>query len=205
MRAHRLLLPLLVLAGSAHADIIQFDPGTIDFTPARFNGFENFTVGSPVHALQFGDVSATVSFSGRPPITNQIVHQQDGFGAIAHEGDQFWRLRSDRMRIDFGEARITQFGFFYSDLEWSDLKLTFGHVGSYTLSDWNDGTNSFFSYTAAPGESFGSVTIEWTDDTDSVGFDTMFVTFVPTPGAVAMVAVASGLFLTRRRRPGGND
>jgi hypothetical protein len=201
MRTRVAVVSLLFAAGAAQGDIVQLDPNAFDFTRAQFNGFEDFAVGAPVQTIQFGDVAATVSFSGRAPLTNQIVHGADGFGAVAYEGDQFWRLRADRVHLNFGEARLTQFGFFYSDLEWSDLKLTFGHLeGSYTLTDWNDGTNSFFSYTAAPGEVFGSVTIEWTDDTDSVGFDNMFVTLVPTPGAVAMVAVAGGLFLSRRRR-----
>jgi hypothetical protein len=185
----------------AHADIIDLDDTHFDFSAARFQGFEGYQAGAPVQQLMFGDISATVTFGNTSPLYNQIIQGGDGLGVVAHEGDNTWRLSANMVQIDFGDARLSQFGFYYSDLEWSSLKLTFGAVGSTTLEDWNSYNSAFFAYTTAPGHAFGSVTMEWSDDTDGVGFDNMFVALVPAPGAVAMVAIAGGLPLLRRKRP----
>lgn len=188
------------IAGIAHADIISQDASSFDFTGTQSVGFENFDARSAVRTLDFNGLPATVSFSGRRPLSNEIVQQSDGYGALAYEGDQFWKVRADHMHIDFGDERLSEFGFFYSDLEWSDLRITFGNAGSFLLSDSNSNKNNFFAFKAGPQEAFGSITFDWTDDTDGVGFDNMFVKSVPTPGAFALLAFSGGIITHRRRR-----
>ncbi len=199
MSRNAIIVTIACCAGFAHADIISQDASTFDFSGTQSIGFEGFKPGSTVQSLDFGGLPATVSFSGRSPLSNNIFQTTDGFGAIAHEGDNFWKVRADHMRIDFGDERLTEFGFFYSDLEWSDLRITFGNAGSFLLSDDNSNETDFFAFKADHNEAFGFVTFEWTDDTDGVGFDNMFVKSVPAPGAFALLA-GSGVVLTIRRR-----
>ncbi len=187
-------------ASFANADIIQQDDTGYNFVGTQSFGFDAAQAGSTVQNLDFGGLPATVSFAGRSPLSNQVFSGGDGFGAVGLDGSNFWKLRADHVRIDFGDERLTEFGFYYSDLEWSDITLNFGNVGSFVLSDSNPNENNFFSYQAGPGEVFGFVTLEWSDDTDGVGFDGFFARQVPAPGAFALLAFSGGLVLTRRRR-----
>ncbi len=187
-------------AGLAHADIIQQDDTGYDFVGTQSFGFDAMQAGSAVQSLDFGGLPATVSFAGRSPLSNQVFSGSDGHGAVGLDGSNFWKLRADHVRIDFGAERLTEFGFYYSDLEWADITLNFGNVGSFVLSDSNPNENNFFSYQAGPGEVFGFVTLEWSNDTDGVGFDGLFARQVPAPGAFAILAFSGGLVLTRRRR-----
>ncbi len=198
--AFALALTTSLCTSSALADIILRDDSGVDFSGASFASFDSMAAGSNVSSLDFGGIPATVTFPGRTPISNEIVQASDGFGAVGLDGSNFWKVRAESVRIDFGDARLSEFGFSYSDLEWSDLTITFGNVGQYVLSDSNPGRNEFFAYQAAPGEVFGFVTIQWSDDTDGVGFDGMYARQIPAPGGAAFAALVMGLAFSRRSR-----
>ncbi len=161
-------------------------------------GFENYTVGAKVTALDFGDIAATVTHAGKH---NKIHRNHDGHGAVAAEGQNFWKVIGGSMTLDFGTERLSGISFWYSDLEWATLNIRFDD-DAFALRDSNSRNPRFFSYTAADGADFSRVSFEWVGhNNDGIGFDGFSVNraTIPTPaGALALTALAA--YTTRRRR-----
>ncbi len=162
-------------------------------------GFEDYRVGAKVTALDFGDVAASVTHAGRH---NKIHRLHDGHGAVAAEGDNFWKVIGGSMTLDFGTERLSGISFWYSDLEWATLRIRFDD-DAFDLRDSNSRDPRFFSYTAAQGADFSRVNFEWIGHSnDGIGFDGFSVTraTIPAPaGALALTALAACATIRRRR------
>lgn len=162
-------------------------------------GFEDSRVGTKVSALDFGDIAASVTHAGGH---NQIHRRHDGHGAVAAEGDHFWKVIGGSMVLDFGEERLTGISFWYSDLEWATLRVRFDD-DAFSLKDSNSRDPRFFSYTAAEGVDFSRVSFEWVGhNNDGIGFDGFSVSraTIPAPaGALALTALAACATIRRRR------
>ena len=185
---------LAVSAAVASGDVILND-GAVTGS----YGFEDLSAGHRVTTLDFGAISAEVTHTnGR---TNRVFSGRDGHGAVAADGDMFWKLAGGTVEIDFGAAALSEFGFWYSDLEWATLRVTAGSR-VVDIQDRNPNTPKRFDISALGGETFSSVTLEFVGhQNDGVGFDGMTVTraSVPAPSAAAALAV-TGLVASRRRR-----
>lgn len=193
------MVAVAAASAGASADFIYQDAAN---RPARDFiglGFESIAAGSTMTALDFGDgVVASVSTTGN--ISNQIFSQTDGYGAVAAEGDRFWKLAGGTTTIDFGTTALVGLEFIYSDLEWATLVLQFDNGAEVWLTDSNSGQPRLFGYSADAGNPFSSVSITWRGtQNDGVGFDVVQVATIPSPGTGPLFA-AAGLLAIRRRR-----
>jgi len=195
---------IIVASGFATADVVT-DRSLID-GPALSVGFEaveGFRPGDAVQRLSFGNgLSATLSTS-RDNQTNRVIEGTDGLGAIATTGDQFLKLRSGTAEFDFLGDQLSAFGFDYSDLEWSDFRISVDGGDPVTLSDDNPNDTAFWAYQADEGESFSRISIEWTRRGDGIGFDNITAVragaAVPGPSALAVFGLGA-IAVSRRRR-----
>ncbi|MEM9082007.1 MAG: hypothetical protein AAGB34_00315 [Planctomycetota bacterium] len=166
-----------------------------------FETFESNNPGTSITSLDFeGEEAQVTTHYARQ---NRVHAVTDNHGAIAHEGDNFWKLSSASVTIEFTQ-QTTGFGFYYSDLEKVGLIVTIDNDEnrSTTLIDRNPNTTDFFA--VSDDQAFSSITITWTRQTnDGVGFDNIAIAtpqqLLPTPGATALLATA-GLLSYRRKR-----
>ncbi|MEL7473854.1 MAG: hypothetical protein AAGK04_11095 [Planctomycetota bacterium] len=167
--------------------------------------FESSTINESVQTLDFGaDLDLPITSSASH---NRVFDQTDGHGAINTDGRRAWKLARGATSIDLASdaGPFNAFGFWYSDLEWSDLDITL-HTASgdetVRLADDNPNQSRFFGLVS--DEPVERVTIAWTvDKNDGVGFDRMFLgsTSVPAPASVGLAALGLGLAVQRRGKP----
>jgi len=163
-------------------------------------GFEDVSVGEAINEIDFGaGITASVSTSNN--VANEVFAETDGYGAVQAEGERFWKLSGGETVLDFGQAELSAFEFMYSDLEWTTLAMDFGDTGTVELRDSNSGSPKLFGFQAEDGETFSTVSLRWRGrQNDGVGFDSVGVAGIPTPGSMGLLAAAGGLALVRRRR-----
>lgn len=183
------------VAGVTFSDELTYNA---DAAPVFVTGFEGLALGGPVTQIVLdGGLVADVTSNGRE---NRIEDFTDGHGAVAHEGERFWKIRGNQHTLDFRGVQLDAFGFWYSDKESATIQVRFDNGDAFELTDRNSGRTTFFGYSAGESGSFGSVTFEWVNGNhDGLGLDNFSASAVPTPGATALLA-AGGLLATRRRR-----
>ncbi|MEM9066402.1 MAG: hypothetical protein AAGB51_13035 [Planctomycetota bacterium] len=189
-------LLLVADTGEAVAGVVLGDETPVDHPMI---GFESFAEGDGVASLDFGLLAGTVT--GQSQRMSSIIEGTDGDGAIAGEGERFWKLMGGTTTIDFGGVQLDGFGFTYSDLEWTTLSVRVDGVEVAALSGSNPNRTDTFAYLAENGESFGEVSFTWIGNQgDGVGFDALWVSphSVPVP-AVGLLPLA--MFARRRRQP----
>jgi len=186
--------------GAVSADLIYQNADDRPDISFRTIGFEDVAPGSAIRTLDFGgNISAIVTTERN--ISNQVFEQTDGFGAVQAEGDRFWKLAGGRTTIDFGSTRLGAFEFMYSDLEWTTLELDFGDAGSTTLRDSNSRDPKLYGFVAPPGQDFSKVTLTWNGkQNDGIGFDSVGVAAIPSPGSIGLLAAGGLIAVGRRRR-----
>lgn len=200
MSAHRRIIIAGITASMAplaSADVIR------DASGASFNtsgyGFEDLSVNDAVGTLDLGS-GVLASVTSTPNAVNRVFDTHDGYGAIASEGSKAWKIGSGTFTFDFGSTRLSSFGFWYSDLEWSDLVISFDNADGVVVSDDNSGVAKFFAYEATEGTSFSTVSIEFTNGGDGLGVDGIFANPVPSPMTGSAALAMCGLTCLRRRR-----
>lgn len=173
--------------------------------------FETAKVGKPVTELDFGaNFNLPVSTQG---VTHNKIHSfSDGFGAVNHDGERFWKIIRGATTIDLASLderliQIDSIAFYYSDLEWSDIDITLHHddgTQTYRLDDHNPKVAKFLGLTA--DKPFHAVTFQWTKDkNDGVGFDRMMLgatalhPAVPAPATIGLATLGALLTVKRRR------
>ncbi|MEM1186368.1 MAG: hypothetical protein AAGI53_15375 [Planctomycetota bacterium] len=190
----------LIVAGltaNTLAGPVPVDSGVVAQTEVI--GFEDFQTGSSVSFLDFGAVTATVTYEN--PTRNMIFEHHDGYGAVTYAGDKAWKISGGEVIIDFGDASLTHFGFWYSDLEWATLRVTAGDT-VVDLNDSNSRNPKWFEIATEEGQTFQSVSLEFIGhQNDGVGLDglTVGLASVPNP-PVGVGIVLAGAFAARRRR-----
>lgn len=189
----------LSCVASVHADIIYHSAAERPDRVFLTNGFEDMTPGTTVEAVDFGfDLVAQVSTSNN--ISNRIFSVTDNYGAVAGEGENFWKLAGGTTTLDFGQTRLHAIEFLYSDLEWTTLSFEFDNGSAFTFRDSNSMTPKLLGYEADQGNPFRRVSITWVGkQNDGVGFDNMSIAAVPSPAGLALLTPVAFAF-TRRRR-----
>jgi Ca2+-binding RTX toxin-like protein len=156
-------------------DHMAFVPSDVamEVPDALMYGFEDAAVGSTPTELDFGNgVVATITSNGVGAST--IIHRDDGHGAVAAEGDRFWKLMGGETRLDFSQP-VTEVSFQYSDFEaWNDITITAGGK-TIDLSTINPGRNDLVTITADAGESIADLTFTWSGSSDGIGIDAITV------------------------------
>jgi len=173
---------------------VVLDPAT----DTAMQDFEGLAAGQRVTTIDFGSVTAAVTHNGR---TNGLYSVHDGYGAVAADGQMFWKLAGGTATLDFGDAELTAFGFWYSDLEWATLRVTAGSR-VVDLTDSNSRRPKRFDIAAVEGETFSTVSLEFIGhQNDGIGFDGLSIQSldVPAPAGVAALGLAT-LAASRRRR-----
>lgn len=190
---------IAAVSAAANADFIYQDAADRPAQDFVGLGFEGSAPGGAITTLEFGGgIVGTVTTAGN--ITNRVLSQADGYGAVAAEGDRFWKLAGGTTTIDFGSTDLVGLEFMYSDLEWATLVLQFDNGAEVWLQDSNSGKPRLFGYAADVGNPFSSVSITWSGiQNDGVGFDVVQVAAIPSPGTGPLFA-AAGLLAIRRRR-----
>ncbi|MEM9352032.1 MAG: cadherin domain-containing protein, partial [Planctomycetota bacterium] len=139
-------------------------------------GFESDAVGSPLTSLDFGDgVTASVTQVGGQQ--NAIIEHADGYGAVAGEGDRFWKIAGGETSLGFSQP-LTEISFQVSDVEWGDVTVSAGGV-EIPLPTGNSGGTDVVTITAPEGETFDTITFTWNSPSgqnDGVGIDGIVVT-----------------------------
>lgn len=167
--------------------------------PAFWTGLEGLTAGDAVTTLDFGDGLIAEVVSDAP--FNRVISGRDGYGAIAHEGDLFWKLARGSTTLDFGNQQLDAFGFWFSDKESATVMVSFDNGDSFELTRRNPNRTDFFGYQAGDAGSFSWVTFSWlTNNNDGVGFDNFSAVVIPSPGVPVAVLAAAGMVVMRRRR-----
>ncbi|MAY74347.1 MAG: hypothetical protein CMJ31_06400 [Phycisphaerae bacterium] len=187
---------IAAIAVSAPAGVVT-DSSTMIMDNAI--GFETLALNTPITSLDFGDGLVANVTAGSGAI-NRVFNRHDGHGAVSYEGEMAWKIANGPFTFDFGASQVDTFGFWYSDLEWADLHISFDGAPAVVLSDNNSRNPKFWAFEADPGESFSNVTITFTGHNDGVGIDGIFAAAVPPPGAAAVMGVAGALTFSRRRR-----
>lgn len=189
----------LLTAGVAHADVIYQSAHERPDYVYLSNGFEDRDAGTSVSSIDFGfDLIASVTTSNN--IANRIFSVTDGHGAVAAEGDKFWKLAGGTTTLDFGETKLRGIEFMYSDLEWTTLSFAFDNGDTFTFNDSNSGNPRLLGFAGSRDNPFQSVSITWVGtQNDGVGIDQLAIAPVPAPTGLAALAPLA-LFGLRRRR-----
>lgn len=195
----QLLVPIGVasIAATCSAGVIT------DLSQARFDtsgyGFEDLLPYRRVKQIDFGEgvvAGVTDTFF----TTNYVVDRRDWFGASPTQGDRAWKIATGSVTLDFGRSELTSFGFWYTDLEWSDLVIRVDNDVIATIEGDCTDTPRFFAYEADRGETFSRVTIGFNRVLDGVAIDEIFANPVPSPAAGSALLLAGGIGCFRRRR-----
>lgn len=194
-------IAIIIIAAAttgAHADIYT-SPAGGGFTGTGYS-FEQHADNDAISRIDFGNgVIADITTNGNP--YNSIFDTHDGHGAVSADGSKAWKIGNGASyTFDFGTTSLNAFGFWYSDLEWSDMDITFDNGDAFRLSDNNSMNAKFWGYRAEPGQGFSTVTFDFTNGGDGVGIDGMFVQAVPAPASIAIGTAAIALACGRRRR-----
>ncbi len=162
-------------------------------------GFESSSAGERVTAISF-ESGLIASVTSDAPV-NRIIDTHDGYGAIAAEGDMFWKLRGGSTTLSFGDAPLSAFGFWYSDKEQADVAVSFDTGESFDLTDRNPHRATFFGFAADDGNAIRSVTFRWdSSQNDGVGFDGLTAARIPAPPVYAAMALAGLVVAGARAR-----
>lgn len=182
---------VLLVCGEAHAGIVPSIG--VGATPY---GFESSALGTPPSLLAFPD-GTTASVTASQVIENLVLERTDNHGAVTSEGARFWKLRGGTTTLTFS-APISEFGFWYSDLEHATLRLTFGTAGQIDLTDHNPGAPTFLGF-RTEAEPFNTVEIAWLNaNGDGIGLDGLYAVAAPAPAPPVLALL--GLAAIRRRR-----
>lgn len=178
----------------------QADQAMPSVTASFTYDFESDSPGSTITQLDFGSgLIADVTSTARH---NRVHDTTDGYGAVAADGSYFWKLLGGSTTLSFNQP-ISGLDFWYSDLEWATLRLSFGPE-TIDIIDNNPNAPEFFSWDSSSGP-VTSLTLDWIGHQgDGVGFDAFAVrtaaaSQVPAPNAATMILVG-GLAITARRR-----
>ncbi len=166
---------------------VTIDGSLIFDTEPLSYGFENDPIGSSLSTLDFGSgvTAAITQVDGR---VNQIFEGTDGYGAVAGEGDRFWKIAGGQTTLDFSRP-LTEISFRVSDVEWGQVTVSSGGE-EIPLPTGNANSSDIVTITAPEGQTFDSVRFTWNNasgQNDGVGLDAFVVTQAPSE-AVAVVA-----------------
>jgi|GEM_PF-3256837 len=183
---------VLLVCGHASAGIV---PSMLaGATPL---GFESSPLDAPPPLLSFPD-GTTASITAIQVLESVVLESTDGHGAVPSEGSRFWKLRGGTTTLAFSTP-ISEFGFWYSDLEHATLRLSFGPGGQVELTDHNPGSPTFFGFRSDAGP-FSTVGIEWLNaNGDGIGLDGVYAVPMPAPPVLAALGLAA-LSIRRRGR-----
>ncbi|MEO1718278.1 MAG: cadherin domain-containing protein, partial [Planctomycetota bacterium] len=147
-------------------------------------GFEDLAPGQTPTTLSFGNgITAEIEQDGVQ--ISEIIERDDGFGAVAAEGANFWKVLGGETTLRFDQP-LSELTFSYSDVEGGEVTVTV-NGRTIALETDNSGRNDTMTLTAEPGEPIESVTFAWgTTAIDGVGFDA----FTATPAATGNTAIA---------------
>ena len=193
------VLAASMAAGAANADVIYQSASERPDYVYLSTGFEDRQAGTTVSSIDFGfDLIASVTTSNN--ISNHIFSVTDGYGAVAAEGDKFWKLAGGTTTLDFGQTKLRGIEFMYSDLEWTTLSFEFDNGNSFTFRDSNSMDPRLLGFAGTRDNPFQSVSITWVGtQNDGVGIDQLAIAPVPAPAGLAALAPLA-LLGTRRRR-----
>jgi hypothetical protein len=198
---------LAAFAGTdrAHGAVMYSDSAAFDAAMDRvhIDGFDAMVVGDAPNFLTFdGFITADVHASGASE--NLVVLHADGHGALAADGDRFWKLRGGTTTLTLSGLAVNAFGFFYSDLEQATLRISSvdGVFDPVDLDDDNAGVNRFFGLRA--DGPIGAVTIKWMSSSgDGVGIDGLrfgHAAVIPAPRSLPLGLAGMAIFAWPRRR-----
>jgi len=197
----------LCCAASAQSAIIFTDAAAFDAALDRLHieSFESLALGAPPAGFAFDStLQAGVATSGA--MENRIEHLTDGHGAIAADGDRFWKLRGGSATISLSGPAVNAFGFHYSDLEQATLRVSAlnGAFQPFDLDDDNSDANHFIGVIGTAD--IDAVRIEWmASHGDGVGIDGLrfgHAAVIPTPRSITLGLAGFALFAWPRRREG---
>lgn len=201
-----------VCAQAAHGSVVFTDASAFDSALRRVHteSFENLGRRRNPKWLRFdGELTVTLDASGTKE--NRIERVSDGFGAVAADGQGFWKLRGGSVTLTASGPEVNAFGFFYSDLERATLRISApnGAIDPILLTDDNPNANRFFGVIA--GAPLDDIRIEWmSNEGDGVGIDAMRFgstaagVVVPAPRSITLgLAGLLLLALPQRRAQAG--
>ena len=132
-------------------------------------GFEDLEPGTTPGQIDFGNgVTAEIEQSGTR--MSQIIEQDDGYGAVSAEGDNFWKIQGGETTLNFSEP-VNEVSFNYSDVESGDVVVVVNDR-TIELETGNSDRNDRITISAEPGETIENISLVWRGNHgDGVGID----------------------------------
>lgn len=197
----------LCFASPARSAMIFTDAAAFDAALDRIHveAFESLALGAPPTSFVIDSaLQASIVTSGA--MENRVESLADGYGAVAADGDRFWKLRGGSATISLAGPVVNAFGFHYSDLEQATLRISAlnGAFQPFDLDDDNTSVNHFIGVIGGAG--IDAVRIEWlASHGDGVGIDGLrfgHAAVIPTPRSISLGLAGFAVLAWPRRREG---